>query len=259
MSTNIKLNEGEALVLRTCNVDLTAYKGFKWPESGVVEAPDWDPKPECGYGLHGLLWGEGDGSLLNWSPDAKWLVCKVVASECVELRGKVKFPRCEVVFCGDRLGATKLIQAHRPGAAVTGGTATAGNHGTATAGDSGTATAGNHGTATAGNHGTATAGYKGTATAGNHGTATAGDSGTATAGNHGTATAGNHGTATAGYKGTATAGNHGTATAGEFGIIELRFWDGRRWRKKIGYIGEDGLLPNTKYRLNDAQQFEAVK
>jgi hypothetical protein len=187
MSTNIKLNEGEALVLRTCNVDLTAYKGFKWPESGVVEAPDWDPKPECGYGLHGLLWGEGDGSLLNWSPDAKWLVCKVVASECVELRGKVKFPRCEVVFCGDRLGATKLIQAHRPGAAVTGGTATAGD------------------------------------------------------------------------SGTATAGNHGTATAGEFGIIELRFWDGRRWRKKIGYIGEDGLLPNTKYRLNDAQQFEAVK
>jgi hypothetical protein len=27
----------------------------------------------------------------------------------------------------------------------------------------------------------------------------------------------------------------------------------------VGYIGEDGLKPNTKYRLNDAHKFEEVK
>ena len=47
----------KALILRTCNSDLTSYNGFQWPESGFVEAPDWDKTPQCGNGLHGLLQG----------------------------------------------------------------------------------------------------------------------------------------------------------------------------------------------------------
>lgn len=46
------------LVLRTCNSDMTGYGGFKWPESGPVEAPDWNPVKSCGQGLHGWLWDE---------------------------------------------------------------------------------------------------------------------------------------------------------------------------------------------------------
>ena len=49
------------LILRTCNKDMTTYGGFKWPTSGEVVAPDWKPNAECGNGLHGLLWGEGNG------------------------------------------------------------------------------------------------------------------------------------------------------------------------------------------------------
>lgn len=54
------------LMLKTVSADGTAYDGFRWPlEVGaVVTAPDWDPKPECGHGLHGLPWGEGKASLL---------------------------------------------------------------------------------------------------------------------------------------------------------------------------------------------------
>ena len=89
----------------------------------------------------------------------------------------------------------------------------------------------------------------------NGGTATAGDYGTATAGDRGTAMAGYWGTATAGDYGTATAGNYGTATAGNSGIINIRHWDGKRFRQIIGYIGEDGLLPNTAYRLDDNGKF----
>src|SRR5438094_6525314 len=98
-----------ALVLCTCNADMTAYGGFKWPQSGRVKAPDWNPAAVCGEGLHGLLWGEGDAGHLNWSGDAKWLVVRVSAAEVVDLCGKVKFPAGEVVYCGDRVGATTYL------------------------------------------------------------------------------------------------------------------------------------------------------
>ena len=151
------------LVLRTCNADLTSHNGFQWKAKGVVTCPDWDPKPECGNGLHGLLWGEGDGTLLDWDDDAKWLVVKVPADSIVHIGGKVKFPRGTVVFCGARDDAIAYLVAHGgENKAIVGGTATAGDRGTATAGDRGTATAGYGGTATAGYWGTATAGYGGT-------------------------------------------------------------------------------------------------
>lgn len=69
------------LVLQTCNADMTGYDGFVWPASGYVEAPDWDPDPEinCGNGLHGLTWGDGDWTMLSRADDAKWLVVEVDA------------------------------------------------------------------------------------------------------------------------------------------------------------------------------------
>ena len=50
-----------ALVLRTCNPDMTSHNGFVWPTNGPVSCPDWRDDYSCGHGLHGLLWGEGDG------------------------------------------------------------------------------------------------------------------------------------------------------------------------------------------------------
>ena len=179
-------------MLRTCRADMTSHGGFVWPRSGPVEAPDWSPKPYCGEGLHGLLMGQGDGVLLDWSPDAVWLVVEVDPSEVVGLRGKVKVPRGIVVFAGDRFAATEdIINRGANRAEVVGGTATAGNYGTATAGDGGTATAGNYGTATAGNYGTATAGYGGT--------------------------------------------------------VVVKYHDGLRYRLAVGYVGENGIKPNTPY------------
>jgi len=271
-----------AYMLRTCSADGTSYGGFTWPESGPVEAPDWDPSPQCGHGLHGLLWGEGDGRLIDWSEDARWLVVEIDPRTAVDLCGKIKVPRAVVVYCGDRLGATADICERGAAGAVVGGTATAGYRGTATAGDGGTATAGyrgtakagDRGTATAGDGGTATAGYYGTATAGYYGTATAGDRGTATAGYHGTATAGYYGTATAGDRGTATAGDRGTATAGDGGTatagdggtatagdrgtatagtrgeLHIRWHDGTRYRLAVGYVGE-GIEAGVAYRCDD--------
>ena len=133
-------NQGkQVLVLRTCNADMTAHGGFTWPESGPVAAPDWQPTCACGKGLHGLLWGEGDADLLNWSEDARWLVVSVQESDIIDLVGKVKFPCGEVLCCGTRQEATEYLANHGGARyAIHGGTATAGYGGTATAGTRGT-------------------------------------------------------------------------------------------------------------------------
>jgi len=245
---------GHVLCLKTVNNDLTAqYNKFKWPEAGECVAPDWQPTQTIGNGLHALLWGAGDGPLLSTDIDAKWLVLSVNESCIIDLKGKVKFPSCEVVFCGSKETAVAIIQHFAP-------TGTQICYGTATAGDYGTATAGYKGTATAGYKGTATAGYKGTATAGDYGTATAGYKGTATAGDYGTATAGTEGTATAGNYGTATAGDYGTAMAGDYGIIIIRYYDSvtSQLQRRIGVINGIDLLPNVKYHLNETHEFEPV-
>lgn len=128
-------------VLRTCKADLTSYNGFQWPARGRVTCPDWLPVADCGGGLHGLLWGEGNGDLLDWSEGAKWLVVRVSAENYVNIDNeKIKFPCGVVVHCGTRESATKFL-AGKIGAqnrAIVGATATAGYGGTATAGDRGT-------------------------------------------------------------------------------------------------------------------------
>ena len=257
--------EHRALMLRTCNADGTSRNNFKWPKKGYVSCEDRKPTMKCGNGLHGLLRGEGDPGLLNWSEDALWQAVEVDLRTVVDLGDKVKVPYAYVVHTGNRKEVTDLLVQRYPhipipGAFVAVGDrqqATAGDCGTATAGDCGTATAGNYGTATAGNKGTATAGSDGTATAGYKGTATAGDYGTATAGDYGTATAGHGGTATAGNKGTATAGDGGTATAGDGGTLQIKWWDekSRRYRIATVYVGEDGILPNVPYRLDSEGKF----
>jgi hypothetical protein len=136
----------------------------------------------------------------------------------IDCGGKVKSPEAWVEFVGDRKAATDWIVAKGARGAVVGGTATAGDRGTATAGD--------------------------------YGTATAGDYGTATAGDYGTATAGDGGTATAGYG--------GTATAGDYGTLVIRWHDRNRARLAVGYVGENGIKPNTPYRVANGNLTEAM-
>ena len=160
-------------LLKTVHADGAAWGGFRWPldEGAEVIAPDWDPTPVCGGGLHGLLNGAGNGSLIDWSTDAVWIVAEIPDGETVvDLDGNVKVRRCIVRHVGDKTSAPEFLAAHGHTEGVVAGTATAGDGGTATAGDDGTATAGDGGTATAGVDGTATAGDGGTATAGDGGT-----------------------------------------------------------------------------------------
>jgi len=232
-----------SLVLRACSADMTSRNGFQWPGVGdTVVCPDWIANNECGNGLHGWLYGQGDHTT---SPtvddnDAKWLVVEVISDSIIMLGGKCKFPQGVVRFAGERKEAAEYIIANEPrtgSVAVIGAMLAVGDMQSVMVGALGSATAGALGSATAGESGTATAGYRGTATAGDRGTATAGYSGTATAG----------------YRGTATAGDSGTATAGERGTIAIRWYDNKndRYRTVVGYVGEDGVEANVAYKLDD--------
>lgn len=109
--------EHDALMVRTAGLDGSSSSGkangFRWPTSTgeVVEAPDWNPEPVCGGGLHGLLAGLGDWGLMRAPSDtaALWYVCGVRRDECVEIDGKVKVPRAKVLYCGHFGGAMELI------------------------------------------------------------------------------------------------------------------------------------------------------
>lgn len=136
-------------LLKTVHADGAAWGGFRWTldEGAEVIAPDWDPTPVCGGGLHGLLNGAGNGSLINWSTDAIWIVAEIPDDETVvDLDGKVKVRRCIVRHVGDKTSAPEFLAAHGHTEGVVSGTATAGDDGTATAGYAGTATAGERGT-----------------------------------------------------------------------------------------------------------------
>ena len=165
--------------LKTVSKNMTSFavnaNGFKWPKRGRVACKDWNDRQECGGGLHALLNGEGDAGLLSWELDSVWLVLAIPDTvKIIDLIGKVKFPKCSVIFSGDRKGATDLIYKKTKAQRIVG------------------------------------------------------------------------------Y--TATAGDEGTATAGDKAIIQLRYWDGDRYRVAIGYIGEGGLEPGVKYKLDDSHK-----
>ena len=100
------------VALRTCDADMQSRGGFQWPGVGeTVTAPDWTDSQECGGGLHGLLWGQGDWSLLATDETAKWVVFRPVG-EMSHLGGKIKCESAEVLFIGARLDAWQFLRQH---------------------------------------------------------------------------------------------------------------------------------------------------
>ena len=49
----------------------------------------------------------------------------------------------------------------------------------------------------------------------------------------------------------AVSGYAGTATAGDDGILNIRWWDGKRRRVATFYVGEDGIEPNIGYGADE--------
>jgi len=262
------MNDETVLVLRTCKNDLTSYNGFKWKESGIVEAPDFIKNNECGNGLHGFLWGEGDGDLANWMLDAKWLVVKVNKEDIVyfECNDKVKFPKCKVVFCGNRKDATDyIIQNGAKGKNVIGACVSSGHRGIASSAYFGHSTSLSFGHSISERNGTSISEDFGHSTSEDYGTAISGECGTSISGDYGTSISGicgysisgDYGTSISKNRGTSQTGFYGIATSEEHGILIIHWWDTINLKRKISiaYVGENGIKPNTPYKLDKDGNF----
>ena len=221
-SKSYVLPKGKVLVLRTCNEDLTSHGGFQWKSKGIVKCEDWSEQAECGNGLHGLLWGEGDGSLLDWSEKAKWLVVEVSEKSVVGLGRKVKYPQGKVVYCGERKVATDIIAALAPKGSLIVGVVQEG-------------------------------GYRSTITGGHGSTITGGDGSTITGGDGSTITGGYRSTITGGHGSTITGGDGSTITGGDGSTITFAYWDNKACRRRVVvvYPGEDGIEIAKPYRLDE--------
>ena len=221
-----------SLVLRVCRPDMAAYGGFVWPSDvgATVEAPDWRNDNDCGHGLHGWLYGQGDhGCVDHWAKaGAKWLVLEVETDSIVMLGGKCKFPRATVRFVGAKHDAAAYLIAHEPRAASV---AVIGAR--IDVGDGGSAMAGALSTLTGGDGSTLTGGYRSTLTGGDRSTLTGGDGSTL------------------------TGGDRSTLTGGDGAELRIRYWDAKadRWRTAIAYVGENGIKTGVAYRLNGKHEF----
>ena len=217
MATKAKKKTVEtALVLRCCNADMSSKNGFVWPGVGeIATAPDWKDNTECGNGLHGWLYGQGDHSTSDYfnKDDAKWLVVKVAFADIRMLGGKCKFQAGEVVFVGSKSEAAAYIIANEPQAAnvaVIGAVLECG--------EKGVVQGGALSVLTGGDCAKMTGGYSATMTGG--------------------------------YSATMTGGYYATMTGGYYATMHFQYYDGKRNRTVIAYVGEDGIEPNVAYRLN---------
>ena len=79
-------------------------------------------------------------------------------------------------------------------------------------------------------------------------------------GNYGHASAtGNYGHASAtGNYGWACTGLNGKAKAGIDGTISILWWDGKRNRLAVGYVGEDGIKADTLYKVVSGKLAEVL-
>jgi hypothetical protein len=106
------MKSNKVLILRKVNEDLKSNNGtFQYPEKGFVSCPDWNGKPKCGGGLHGLLWGQGNFNINGYG--SKWQVIEVDSEDVIELTGKCKFKQGVVLLTtNSQLEAITLLKAH---------------------------------------------------------------------------------------------------------------------------------------------------
>lgn len=94
-------------------------------------------------------------------------------------------------------------------------------------------------------------GYSGIAISYDHSMVIAGDYGQAVGGANSIVIAGRYGQALAGVKSKAIVGVGGVAAAGCYGQIQIDYWAFGSVHTIIGYVGADGILANTFYKVKN--------
>ena len=259
--------DNKALAIRTCSADGTSHGGFKWPSEvgSVVTCADWNPEAKCGNGLHALLDGWGDYSLLSNDNDALWQVVEIDRSKCVELDGKVKFESCILKYSGGMAVAMTLISDYQIDLLIK----NTDNSQLAASGDESKLAASGYGSqlAASGNYSklAASGNYSKLAASGNYSKLAASGYGSqlAASGDESKlAASGNESKLAASGKKSISvcAGLNGSVLAGDDGCIALAWWDRskERYRLEVGYVGEGGIEEGKTYKLDDYHNFIEV-
>jgi hypothetical protein len=158
-------NKKYGYMIKTVDKNLQGYGGFQYPKNGLVEAPDWTPKPTCNGGIFGLIHDTYHHMI---SDKPIWMVLKYETESSVVVDNeKIKVPKAWVVSVGSAGEMQSLFEkkTSKP-YSYDYSTQTAVNRSTQTAGNRSTQTAGYESTQTAGYESTQTAGFKSTQTAG---------------------------------------------------------------------------------------------
>jgi len=109
---------------------------------------------------------------------------------------------------------------------------------------------------TGGDGSTLTGGYGSKLTGGDSSKLTGGDSSTLIGGDDSTLTGGYVSTLNAGDYSTLTGGNNSVFCAGENSSFSSIYWDGKRCRTVVFYVGENGILPNKKYKISNGKIYD---
>ena len=109
-------NSNRVLMLRYVDMNRRSHHDFQWPSAvgSVVTAPDWNPEPKCGGGLHGWPWGIGIGG--GKEPifvDVIWQVVSALPEDVVDLDDKAKAREVRLEFEGSWWSAIAMIEAGR--------------------------------------------------------------------------------------------------------------------------------------------------
>ncbi len=260
-----KVKDGHVLVLRTNDKNNRSRKGFQYPQSGWVEAPDWELTPECGNGLHGALKGCGDGTLFDWSDEALWVVLEVEEAGIIPLDGLIKFKGGTVVYVGDRLTATELIASVYGHIGIIGAIVRLGIGEKAIGGDYAVIIGGKLTYMKAGNFSlivggdeTIVAGLDWSKVMGGNGSVVMGGNGSIVIGGNESLLYGGLYSGVVGGDNSIVKGGVGSSVRGGNGsVLSLDYYDANEdtYKPVKGYVGKDGILPDTTYVLNEDNKF----
>jgi len=197
------------------NMSSTWDSKFIYPESGIVEAPDWNDIPEYRKGLHGFLWGEGQTNERNdFSSNSNWLLIRVNPEDgLVQTKSNYMFKRGEVMMVGDCHEIANEMLKHLPndrpyrviGSVITGG---------------------------------------------DKSVIVGGDRSILEGGDDSTVTGGVYSKIIGGYDSILIGGRYSRVMGKDNSIIILEYWAGNGYTRKMVKIGENGILPNIEYQLN---------
>ena len=248
-------------IIRSCNPDMTSRNGFLWPASGLVKADDFLPTNRCGNGLHGLRLNQNNPVI--WYENGKLLLLKVDEKKIVDLDDKCKFPEAIVIKTFDDM-ASLISYLYNKNINIEGmyrrtqisdksdkSVKWIGGHYS-------TLTGGNNSTLTGGFYSTLTGEHGSKLTGGKYSALTGGDRSTLTGGDYSKLTGGDYSTLTGGYDSILTGGKYSTLTGGDRSTLSIQYWDKNKYRIAIAYVGENGILPNVKYKVNDKGKFVEI-